>query len=90
MRVAIVRSTLHKGSGQTVHIRELTKRLRNKGLELKVFTRETLGDISPTESIEVGFTGSDIPFIRHFGFMAKCGTLIKDFDLVHTLSLIHI
>jgi len=84
LRVAIVRSTLHKGSGQTVHIRELTKRLRNKGLELKVFTRETLGDISPTESIEVGFTGSDIPFIRHFGFMAKCGTLIKDFDLVHT------
>lgn len=84
MRVAVVRSTIHKGSGQTIHIRELTRRLRNKGLEIKVFTRETLGDISPTESVEVRFAGSDIPFIRHFGFMAKCGTLIKDFDLVHT------
>lgn len=84
MRVAIVRTTLHKGSGQTIHIRELAKRLSNKGVEAKVFAREATGDISPVEPTEVKFRGSSIPFIRHFGFMAKCGMLVDRFDLVHT------
>jgi glycosyltransferase involved in cell wall biosynthesis len=84
LRVAVVRSTLHRGSGQTVHIRELTRRLRDRGSKIKVFTREAFGDISPVEAVEVRFRGSGLSFIRHFGFMAKCGTLIKDFDLVHT------
>jgi len=84
LRIAIVRTTLHKGSGQTIHIRELAKRLSNKGVEAKVFTREATGDISPVEPTEVKFRGSSIPFIRHFGFMAKCGMLVDRFDLVHT------
>jgi len=84
LRVAIVRTTLHKGSGQTIHIRELAKRLSNKGVEAKVFAREATGDISPVEPTEVKFRGSSIPFIRHFGFMAKCGMLVDRFDLVHT------
>ena len=84
MKVAIVRSTLHKGSGQTVHIRELTKRLSSKGVEVEVFTREHMGDISPVRVAKVKFRGSNINFIRHFGFMAKCGMMIDDFDLTHT------
>ena len=84
MRIAMVRSTLHKGSGQTVHIRELTKRLHDRGLELEVFTREPLSEISPTSTTKVEFRGSNFRFIRHFGFMAKCGTLINGYDLVHT------
>ncbi|MEM2942408.1 MAG: glycosyltransferase family 4 protein [Candidatus Bathyarchaeia archaeon] len=84
MRVAVVRSTLHKASGQTVHIGQLTKRLRDRGVDIKVFAREAFGDISPIEPVEVKFRGSGLRFIRHFGFMAKCGTQIKDFDLVHT------
>jgi len=49
LRIAVVRTNLHKGSGQTVHVRELTKRLLNKGLEVEVFSREAIGDISPAE-----------------------------------------
>lgn len=84
LRIALVRNTIHKGSGQTVHIRELAKRLSNRGVEVEVFTREALEGISPTRLRTVEHGGSNIPFIRHFGFMAKCGMLIDDYDLVHT------
>lgn len=84
MRVAIVRTTLHKGSGQTIHIRELAKRLVNRGLKVQVFVREAMEDLSPINVSKVEFAGSSVPFLRHFGFMARSGKLLRDFDLVHT------
>jgi glycosyltransferase involved in cell wall biosynthesis len=84
LRVAIVRTTLHKGSGQVVHITELAKRLRKKGVQITILTRECWEDLSPINAVKVEFKGSNIPFIRHFGFMAKSTMLIKEFDIVHT------
>ncbi|WP_455280391.1 glycosyltransferase family 4 protein [[Eubacterium] cellulosolvens] len=84
MRVAMVRTTLHKGSGQVVHITELAKRLRKKGVQINIFTRECWEDLSPIKTVKVEFKGSSLPFIRHFGFMARSSMLIKEFDIVHT------
>jgi len=80
----MIRTTLHRGSGQVVHIRELSKRLIRKGFNVTVFTFKEDEDISPVEVETVKFKGSNIPFIRNFGFTAKCGMLIKSFDLIHT------
>jgi starch synthase len=80
----MIRTTLHRGSGQVVHIRELSKRLLRKGFNVTVFTFKEDEDISPVEVETVKFKGSNIPFIRNFGFTAKCGMLIKSFDLIHT------
>jgi len=80
----MIRTTLHRGSGQVVHIRELSKRLLRKGFNITVFTFKEDEDISPVEVETVKFKGSNIPFIRNFGFTAKCGMLIKSFDLIHT------
>ncbi len=84
LRVAMVRTTLHKGSGQVVHITELAKRLRKKGVQINIFTRECWEDLSPIKTVKVEFKGSSLPFIRHFGFMARSSMLIKEFDIVHT------
>ncbi|MGQ9543555.1 MAG: glycosyltransferase family 4 protein [Candidatus Bathyarchaeia archaeon] len=84
LRIAMVRTTLHEGSGQVMHIYELSKRLGMRGLDVKVFTRKGMENISPVKVETATFKGSEIPFIRHFGFMAKCGVLIKNFDLIHT------
>ena len=80
----MVRTTLHKGSGQVVHIREISKRLMEKGVTVKVYVREALENLSPIETVKVTFPGSDLPFFRHFGFMAKCSMITKDFDIIHT------
>jgi glycosyltransferase involved in cell wall biosynthesis len=80
----MVRTTLHKGSGQVVHMAELAKRLGEKGVQINIFTRECLEDLSPIKTVKVEFKGSSLPFIRHFGFMARSSALIKEFDIVHT------
>ncbi len=80
----MVRTTLHKASGQTVHIRELSKRLKQKGVEVRIFTLRVEGDSSPANITEVKFKGSNTPFIRNLGFMTRCGLQIEDFDIVHT------
>lgn len=38
MKIAIVRTVLHKGSGQVVHIRELSRALKARGHQITVFT----------------------------------------------------
>lgn len=80
----MVRTTLHKGSGQVVHISEISKRLRHQGITIKIFAREVMEDLSPIETSKVTFAGSNLPFFRHFGFMAKCGMITQEFDMVHT------
>jgi glycosyltransferase involved in cell wall biosynthesis len=84
LKVAMVRTTLHKGSGQVEHISEISKRLRYQGTTIKIFAREVMEDLSPIETEKVNFACSSLPFIRHFGFMAKCGMIIGEFDIIHT------
>jgi len=84
LRIAIIRSTLHRGSGQAVHINELSRHLIKLGNYVRVFSRkiecESLSDIGR----ELRFSADSIPFARHLGFSAACVSGIKEFDLVHT------
>ncbi|MFQ6085755.1 MAG: glycosyltransferase family 4 protein [Candidatus Bathyarchaeia archaeon] len=84
MRIAIVRTTLHRASGQTVHIRELALRLIRMGHEVTLFSRKTEGELGGISIERVSFPLESVPFIRHFGFAASCGVRVRDFDVVHT------
>jgi 1,2-diacylglycerol 3-alpha-glucosyltransferase len=84
LRIAIVRSTLHKGSGQTRHIYEIASRLIKMGHEVLIFARKTEVNLLPLPIYKVKFSLAKIPFLRHFGLTVKIGALIKGFDLVHT------
>jgi len=87
MRVAIFRSTLHKGSGQVVHILELAKRLVKLGLEIDVFTRgcEIEADIEKIKLNEIKFRGSTIKFLRNILTPFYTKGLLRDYSLVHTM-----
>jgi glycosyltransferase involved in cell wall biosynthesis len=84
MKIAIIRSTLHRGSGQAVHIRELSRHLIKLGNTVHVFSRRIedrgLFDIG----FELKFSPDSIPFIRHLGFAAACLSGIEQIDVVHT------
>lgn len=84
LRIAIIRSTLHKGSGQTRHIYEIASRLFKLGHEVSIFTRKAEVSLSPLPVYKVKFFLDNFPFIRHFGLAAKIGVLVKGFDIVHT------
>jgi glycosyltransferase involved in cell wall biosynthesis len=84
LKIAIVRSTLNKGSGQVVHIRELAYRLMDLGHQVTVFSRDIKEHIGRGKEREIRFTFDKIPFIRHFGFATICGKIIRDYDIVHT------
>ncbi|MEM3601272.1 MAG: glycosyltransferase family 4 protein [Candidatus Bathyarchaeia archaeon] len=83
MKVAIVRASLHRGSGQVVHIKELGRRLQKLGHEVCIFAREVEGKNFPRFRL-VKFFFDDIPFIRHFGFAFKAGLAMRNFDVIHT------
>jgi len=87
MRVAIFRSTLHKGSGQVVHILELAKRLVKLGIEIDVFTRgcEIEADIEKIKLNEIKFRGSTIKFLRNILTPFYTKGLLRDYSLVHTM-----
>ena len=84
MKIAIVRSTLHTGSGQTVHVRELSRHLRRLGNEVSVFSRSIEDQDLSQIGVELRFLLDNVPFIRHLGFAAACLSGIEDFDIVHT------
>ena len=83
MKIAIVRSSLLSGSGQTNHIKELASRMIKLGHEVSIFTRVSEVKFNDIPIIKVKMPLGKIPFIRHFTFMATCGK-IKNFDLIHT------
>ncbi|MEM3151209.1 MAG: glycosyltransferase family 4 protein [Candidatus Bathyarchaeia archaeon] len=83
MKIAIVRSSLLAGSGQTNHIKELAKRMIKLGHEVFIFTRFSEVKLNNIPVIKVKTSLENIPFIRHFTFMIACGK-IKNFDLIHT------
>lgn len=84
MKIAIVRSTLHKGSGQTVHIRELSKHLTKLGNKVSIFSRKIEDRALSETGYELKFPLDNIPFVRHLGFASACLSAIRDFDIVHT------
>jgi len=84
LKIAIVRTTLHKGSGQAVHIKEIARRLTQKGHEVTIFAREVFEDLNALPIKTVSSSFDRIPFIRHLGFAVKAGALIRGYDLVHT------
>lgn len=83
LRIAIVRTSLLPGSGQTVHIRELAVRLAKLGHEVVIFTREAKVRFDGAAIVEVKTFLKGVPFLRHFTFMLSCGK-IENFDVVHT------
>lgn len=72
MRIAIVRSTLHRGSGQTVHIRELSRRLIELGNKVSIFGRTIEDPVLSKIGAELRSPLDGIPFVRHFGFATAC------------------
>jgi glycosyltransferase involved in cell wall biosynthesis len=84
LKIAIVRTTLHRGSGQAVHIKEIGRRLVRRGHEVTIFAREVFEDLDSLPSRRVSSSFDGVPFIRHLGFTMKAGVLIQGYDLVHT------
>lgn len=84
MRIAIIRSTLHRGSGQAVHIRQLSRHLIKQGNEVRVFSRRIEDQVLSEIGTELKFSLDRVPFIRHLGFAASCLSGIEDFDVIHT------
>jgi glycosyltransferase involved in cell wall biosynthesis len=84
MRVGIVRTTLNRGSGQVVHIRELARRLRARGYRVEVLCRESFLDGSGLQVRVLEPPLRRVPFIRHFTFAAQLARVADDYDLIHT------
>jgi glycosyltransferase involved in cell wall biosynthesis len=84
LKIAIVRSTLHRGSGQAVHISELSKQLIRLGNFVRIYSRSIEYDSLSAIGLEFKFPADSIPFVRHFGFSAACLSGIGEFDVVHT------
>jgi glycosyltransferase involved in cell wall biosynthesis len=87
MRIAIFRSTLHRGSGQVVHILELAKRLIKLGVEIDVFTRscEIEADVKNIKIHELKFPGSTLKFLRNVLTPFYTRGLLRDHTLIHTM-----
>lgn len=49
-----------------------------------MFSREIEKGFKDLTSVTVKFTLDRFPFIRHFGFATACGSLVKEYDVVHT------
>jgi len=84
VKVAIVRTTLHRGSGQVVHIRELVQKLLKMGVEVSILCREVEGEIDLPNVQLARFFFDRLFFVRHFGFAFKAGLMAQDFDVIHT------
>lgn len=80
----MVRSTLHKGSGQVVHIGELVNRLTNMGHQVSVFSHVIEKGVEDIPIQKINFSLDYLPFIRHFRFALNCGIKIQEYDIVHT------
>ena len=85
MKIAMVRTSLHKGSGQVTHIKELSKKLMEKGHEVTVFMRDSEVDLQPVSTFPIKGPLGSTPFIRHFTFTAALAKAVdEEYDLIHT------
>ena len=84
MRIAFVRSSFHKGSGQAIHISETAKRLLALGHDAVVVSREIEFRHKEIPACELSFAGDSVPYLRNFIFPFRCFSFLKNFDIVHT------
>jgi len=84
LRIAILRCTLHRGSGQAIHISELVRGLRSLGQNATVFSREAEIEDVKIPIQELGFQGDHIPFVRNLVFPFRCLPSFEEFDIVHS------
>jgi glycosyltransferase involved in cell wall biosynthesis len=85
MKIAMVRTSLHKGSGQVTHIKELTKQLTQMHHSVTVFTRNVEIDLSTLNIYKIEPPLNSIPFLRHFTYLREFAKAVEGrFDLIHT------
>lgn len=84
MKIAVIRTTLNKGSGQAVHIRETSRQLMSRGYDIQVFCRHVFEDMGDIPVTVVDDPLKDLPFVRHLSFAFSLVGKVQDFDLVHT------
>ena len=84
LQIAILRCTLHKGSGQVIHISELARGLRSLGHNVVVFSREVEIEDVKIPVQELGFKGDRVPFVRNLVFPFRCLPSFEKFDIVHS------
>lgn len=73
LKIAIVRTVLHRGSGQVVHIRELARALTDRGHRVTVFTTRA-------EERPPGLEVVELPARRAKDFLPH----LRGYDLVHS------
>ena len=84
LKIAIIRSSFHRGSGQAVHITEIAKRLLQLGHKVVVGSREIELRAKELSMYEFDFVGKNVPFLRNFVFPFKILSFLKGFDIIHT------
>jgi 1,2-diacylglycerol 3-alpha-glucosyltransferase len=84
MRVAMVRSSLNRGSGQAVHISEIAKRLIERGYHIELFCRESFVDFQDLKINLLRDPLKGLSFFRHFTLASSIAISTKGFDIVHT------
>lgn len=82
MKIAIIRTTLLIGSGQVRVINEVSRRLRDRGHVVNVFSRQIDDPIPFSRKITVLF--NKLPLLRGITFGLKSGLKLENFDIIHT------
>ena len=82
MKIAMIRSTLLRGSGQVQVIKEVSKRLREKGHSVDIFSRQIEDPIPFSRKFTTLY--NRIPWVRGITFGLKCGIILQNFDIIHS------
>lgn len=84
LKIAYVRSSLHRGSGMVNHILELAKRVKAAGNAVTLVSHTSQLEKPGIPIQKIRFSGCTIPFFRNYIFPFRNLHYLKDFDLVHT------
>ena len=84
LRIAYVRSSLHKGSGMLNHIVEIAQRVKQAKNEVAIISREAEVQPRGIPVYTLTFTGDNMHFFRNLIFPAKSLKVLDKFDIVHT------
>ncbi|MEM2902110.1 MAG: glycosyltransferase family 4 protein [Candidatus Bathyarchaeia archaeon] len=84
LKIALVRTSLHRGSGQVQHIKGLASELLKMGHSVTVYARSVEVDLAPIQVAQVSTPSSNMPFIRHFTFPIAFRRTLNSADLIHT------
>jgi len=84
LKIAFVRTSLHRGSGQVQHIKGLAMELLKMGHSVTVYARSVEVNLTPIHVVQVPTPFGCLPFIRHFTFPIAFRKMLNSVDLVHT------